>query len=273
MHAYRHRGRPELKLTVRALHRSSSRIPTVWCTLGPGSGRSPPFCVPTHAYLPRAFLRPSQRRRAHPMFRRPRIGPRAKGRHAPHHGASSRDVRARSPYVGGSRVRQRVLRLAQPAAAGSALHLPRRPRTMPPQCARIGGRCLCVDTRMSNRGDQGGSTFAFPCHEASAACPCTPLAPRSLPHSFHVPTPPLDVLQEELRRKLQKTTLALEEANAALEELRGPYRLALAYREGLAVTVIAAAAVGATLWLCVLIARAHLLGYICLPPGVHGNMN
>ena len=27
-------------------------------------------------------------------------------------------------------------------------------------------------------------------------------------------------------------------------------------------TVIAAAAVGATLWLCVLIARAHLLGYI-----------
>ena len=56
--------------------------------------------------------------------------------------------------------------------------------------------------------------------------------------------------------------MALEEANAALEELRGPYRLALVYREGLAVIVIAAAAVGATLWLCVLIARAHLLGFI-----------
>ena len=58
MHAYRHRGRPELKLTVRALHRSSSRIPTVWCTLGPGSGRSRSIF---RAYLPRAFLRPSQR--------------------------------------------------------------------------------------------------------------------------------------------------------------------------------------------------------------------
>ena len=91
---------------------------------------------------------------------------------------------------------------------------------------------------------------------------CLPSHPVPSLHSFHVPTPPLDGLQEELRRKLQKTTVALEEANEALEELRGPYRLALAYREGLAVTVIAAAAVGATLWLCVLIARAHLLGYI-----------
>ena len=160
----------------------------------------------------------------------------------------------------------RVLLMSVAVASGSAFcvspkphlparrSLPRRPRTMPPQCARIGGRC--VDTRIVE-------TKVDPHSNSLATRPwLLALASRSLLHSFHVPTPPLDGLQEELRRRLQKTTVALEEANAALEELRGPYRLALAYREGLAVTVIAAAAVGATLWLCVLIARAHLLGYI-----------
>ena len=87
--------------------------------------------------------------------------------------------------------------------------LPRRPRTMPPQCARIGGRC--VDTRIVE-------TKVDPHSNSLATRPwLLALAPRSLPHSFHVPTPPLVGLQEELRRKLQ-------EANAALEELRGSTR-------------------------------------------------
>ena len=103
-----------------------------------------------------------------------------------------------------------VLRLAQTAAAGSALPPPAAPHDATAVCANRGKVC-----RHTNRGDQGGPPFALPCHEALVACPRT--LPRSLPHSFHVPTPLLDGLQEELRRKLQ-------EANAALEELRGSTR-------------------------------------------------
>ena len=146
-----------------------------------------------------------------------------------------------------------VLRLAQTAAGGSTLPLPAAPHDATAVCPNRGKVC-----RHTNRGDQGGSSFALPCHEASAACPCTPFPPALLTR----PRSPARWIAGGVAAKTAEDHCALEEANAALEELRGPYRLALAYREGLAVTVIAAAAVGATLWLCVLIARAHLLGYI-----------
>ena len=53
-------------------------------------------------------------------------------------------------------------------------------------------------------------SFLFPCHEASAACPRTPIPPCTLSSS---PPPPLDGLQE--------ARVALEESDAMLENLRG----------------------------------------------------
>ena len=141
----------------------------------------------------------------------------------PHHGATSRDVRARSPGVGGSRFRSasrpnRSCRLGAPSPGG------------PARCHR--------SVRESGEGVSTHESWRPRWNPIRIAVPrgfgCLPSHPVPSLHSFHVPTPPLDGLQEELRRKLQKTTVALEEANEALEELRGPYRLALAYREGLA---------------------------------------
>lgn len=116
--------------------------------------------------------------------------------------------------------------------------LPRRPRTMPARWARIGGRR--VDTRIVDTKVGPHS------HSRATRLRLLALAPRSLPHSFHVPTRPdrwiaggvaaktagdhfgaveqanATLKEEELRRrKLQETTVALEQANAKLEELRG----------------------------------------------------
>ena len=44
------------------------------------------------------------------------------------------------------------------------------------------------------------------------------LAPRPPLHSFLVPTPPLDGLQEELLQKLEEARVALEETRAVLKE-------------------------------------------------------
>ena len=157
-------------------------------------------------FLPWAFLRPSQRAERTSLIRRRVLG--------------------RVPRGGTHRITEfrvemfvRVLLMSVAVASGSAFcvspkpqlparrSLPRRPRTMPPRCARIGGRC--VDTRIVE------TKVGLHSNSRATRLRLLALAPRSLPHSFHVPTPPLDGLQEELRRKLQKTTVALEEANAA----------------------------------------------------------
>ena len=44
------------------------------------------------------------------------------------------------------------------------------------------------------------------------------LAPRPPLHSFLVPTPPLDGLQEELLQKLEEARVALKETRVVLEE-------------------------------------------------------
>ena len=191
MHAYRHRGRPELKLTVRALHRSSSRIPTVWCTLGPGSGRSPPFCVPTHAYLPRAFLRPSQRAEAHPIRRR---------------------VLGRVPRGGTHRITEhrvemsvRVLLMSVAVASGSAFcvspnpQLPARRSTspgVPAQCHRsvpeLGEgvsvsthECRIVETKVDPHSHFRATrlrllALALPLHPVPSRTPSMSPRPRSM---------------------------------------------------------------------------------------------
>ena len=181
MHAYRHRGRPELKLTVRALHRSSSRIPTVWCTL------SRVWQIPFsffRVFLPEPFLRPSSAPSA-PIRRR---------------------VFGRVPRGGTHRITEhrvemfvRVLLVSVAVASSSAFcvspnlqlparrSLPRRPRTMPPRCARIGGRC--VDTRIVETKVDPHShcratrlrllALALPLHAAPSRTPSTSPRPRS----------------------------------------------------------------------------------------------